>query len=127
MLLLFLLLLALGMASVDAKPVPATQSTPRYRSAARKGNAVSRHFALALLSLTPSSQHALERNEDSNYTLLQAFEWESAGDEDGTSFYQRFEKESERLGEIGITAAWLPPPTKGSSQQGKSRFRNRLR
>jgi alpha-amylase len=32
--------------------------------------------------------------------------------------WKKYEEESERLANMGITAAWLPPPTKGSSPEG---------
>ncbi|KAK4702483.1 alpha-amylase, partial [Phenoliferia sp. Uapishka_3] len=43
------------------------------------------------------------------------FEWHSKG---GGVFWKDFEKASKKLGDMGITAAWLPPPTKASSQEG---------
>jgi hypothetical protein len=36
----------------------------------------------------------------------------------GGVHWKKFESEAERLSSMGITAAWLPPPTKGSSTEG---------
>ncbi|GAA5847444.1 hypothetical protein JCM9279_000483 [Rhodotorula babjevae] len=45
----------------------------------------------------------------SNYTMLQGFEWYSPG---GGVYYKDMESKAKELGEMGITAVWLPPPTK---------------
>ncbi|KAL7415245.1 glycoside hydrolase superfamily [Mrakia frigida] len=50
-----------------------------------------------------------------NFTMIQYFEWYAEGK---GVHWKKFESESKRLGEMGITAAWLPPPTKGSSIDG---------
>lgn len=44
-----------------------------------------------------------------------AFEWFQEG---GGKFYDLFKSRATELGSMGITAAWLPPPTKASSQDG---------
>jgi hypothetical protein len=36
----------------------------------------------------------------------------------GGVHWKKFASEAERLSSMGITAAWLPPPTKGSSTEG---------
>lgn len=52
-------------------------------------------------------------NKEHNYTLLQAFEWYVEG---GGKHWNQLAKEVPRLSEMGITAMWLPPPTKASGQ-----------
>lgn len=63
------------------------------------------------------AHHANEdsRGKPGNYTMMQFFEWYAEGD---GVHWKKYEKESERLADIGITACWLPPPTKGSSPDG---------
>ncbi len=36
----------------------------------------------------------------------------------GGVHWKKFEEETDRLASMGITAAWLPPPTKGASTEG---------
>jgi alpha-amylase len=53
-----------------------------------------------------------------NKTLIQFFDWYCSAD--GTH-WNRFAKEAQRLPELGITAAWLPPAykgTKGAASEG---------
>ncbi|EIW72207.1 alpha-amylase [Tremella mesenterica] len=63
------------------------------------------------------AHHANEddRGRPGNYTMMQFFEWYCEGD---GVHWKKFESETDRLASIGITACWLPPPTKGSSPQG---------
>lgn len=46
--------------------------------------------------------------------MIQFFEWYVPG---GGVHWKKYEEESARLADMGITAAWLPPPTKGSSAE----------
>nr|AFX74688.1 alpha amylase [Glaciozyma antarctica] len=86
----------------DSTPAPPpAAAAAKYRSGANKGNA-----------------RALGKDKKEvpdNYTMLQGFEWFQAG---GGVFWKEFEEKSKSLGDMGITAAWLPPPTKASSQDG---------
>lgn len=43
------------------------------------------------------------------------FEWHSPG---GGVYWKQFKEKAGSLGQMGITAVWLPPPTKASSQDG---------
>lgn len=47
--------------------------------------------------------------------MMQGFEWFSPS---GGLFWKQFEAKLEGLAQIGITAVWLPPPTKASSPEG---------
>ncbi|KAF8217704.1 alpha-amylase [Mycena galopus ATCC 62051] len=51
--------------------------------------------------------------KDQNYTMLQAFEWYAEG---GGVHWKRIEKMVPELASIGVTAMWLPPPTKAAGQ-----------
>ncbi|KAG8864525.1 hypothetical protein FRB96_005028 [Tulasnella sp. 330] len=55
--------------------------------------------------------NAAYSHKDHNYTLLQAFEWYVDGK---GVHWKKLEQQVPRLSEIGITAMWLPPPTKAS-------------
>ncbi|SGY14170.1 BQ5605_C010g06087 [Microbotryum silenes-dioicae] len=55
-----------------------------------------------------------EQEEHRNYTMMQGFEWYSKG---GGKFWNDFKQKSKSLADMGITAAWLPPPTKGQSPE----------
>ncbi|KAG8934554.1 hypothetical protein FRC02_009766 [Tulasnella sp. 418] len=48
-----------------------------------------------------------------NYTMLQAFEWYVEG---GGKHWKKLTAEIPRLSQMGITAMWLPPATKASSE-----------
>ncbi|WVF67353.1 hypothetical protein IAT40_002108 [Kwoniella sp. CBS 6097] len=63
------------------------------------------------------AHHANEdhRGKPGNYTMMQFFEWYAPGD---GVHWKHFEEQTDRLADIGITACWLPPPTKGSSPEG---------
>ncbi|EGG10518.1 family 13 glycoside hydrolase [Melampsora larici-populina 98AG31] len=50
-----------------------------------------------------------------NYTMIQAFEWHSEGN---GKHWKWFKDRVKHLADLGITAAWLPPPTKASSMEG---------
>ncbi|CAE6419588.1 unnamed protein product, partial [Rhizoctonia solani] len=51
--------------------------------------------------------------QDLNYTMLQAFEWYSPG---GGVHWNMLKDRVQELSSMGITAMWLPPPTKASNQ-----------
>ncbi|KAJ7858203.1 alpha-amylase [Mycena leptocephala] len=51
--------------------------------------------------------------KDQNYTMLQAFEWYVDG---GGVHWKRIEKLVPELASMGMTAMWLPPPTKAAGQ-----------
>jgi len=36
----------------------------------------------------------------------------------GGVYWKQMKEKAKLLGDMGITAVWLPPPTKASSQQG---------
>lgn len=57
----------------------------------------------------------LEATINHNYTMIQFFEWNSKG---GGVHWNHFKEQIPRLSKMGITAAWLPPPTKSSSPDG---------
>ncbi|KAK1922270.1 putative alpha-amylase [Papiliotrema laurentii] len=62
-----------------------------------------------------SHQNEEYKGKPGNFTMMQYFEWYAEG---GGVHWKKYEKESERLADMGITACWLPPPTKGSSPDG---------
>lgn len=49
-----------------------------------------------------------------NGVMMQVFQWESPAD---GKFYQRLAQEAEHLKKLGITAVWMPPAHKGTSDQ----------
>ncbi|KAJ1304692.1 hypothetical protein OPQ81_005831 [Rhizoctonia solani] len=51
--------------------------------------------------------------QDLNYTMLQAFEWYSPG---GGVHWNMLKDRVRELSSMGVTAMWLPPPTKSSGQ-----------
>ncbi|KAK4687650.1 alpha-amylase, partial [Tremellales sp. Uapishka_1] len=55
------------------------------------------------------------RGKPGNFTMMQYFEWYCEGN---GVHWKKYESETDRLSSMGITAAWLPPPTKGSSVDG---------
>lgn len=61
------------------------------------------------MSLDANAEYS---HKDHNYTMLQAFEWYVEG---GGKHWKKLEEEVPRLSDIGITAMWLPPPTKASN------------
>ncbi|GAA6043444.1 hypothetical protein JCM8097_002860 [Rhodosporidiobolus ruineniae] len=83
-------------------PVDQNPPAPRYRTHNYRGNA-----------------RALGKQDhpegSSNYTMLQGFEWFTPG---GGKYYNWLKDKAEELADFGITAIWLPPPTKASSQDG---------
>jgi alpha-amylase len=60
-----------------------------------------------------SSANAKYGKKDHNYTMMQAFEWYVPG---GGVFWKDLESKVPHLSDIGITAMWLPPPTKASGK-----------
>ncbi|KPV71753.1 glycoside hydrolase family 13 protein [Rhodotorula graminis WP1] len=77
-------------------PVPQSPPAPRYRTENWRANA----RALG------KGDH---KKGSSNYTMLQGFEWYTPG---GGVYYKDMESKAKELGEMGITAVWMPPPTK---------------
>ncbi|BGP33020.1 hypothetical protein JCM10296v2_004809 [Rhodotorula toruloides] len=79
-----------------APTVPQTPPAPRYRTQNYRGNA-----------------RGLGKQDhpegSSNYALLQGFEWYQEG---GGKYYAWLAGKAKELGEMGITAIWIPPPTK---------------
>ncbi|KAL7420645.1 hypothetical protein Q5752_004596 [Cryptotrichosporon argae] len=63
------------------------------------------------------AHHANEdhRGKPGNFTMMQYFEWYIAAD---GQHWKKYEEESERLSSMGITACWIPPPTKASNPEG---------
>ncbi|ODN77445.1 hypothetical protein L202_04623 [Cryptococcus amylolentus CBS 6039] len=63
------------------------------------------------------AHHANEEHhgKPGNFTMMQYFEWYAPG---GGVHWKKYEDESDRLASMGITACWIPPPTKGSSPEG---------
>ncbi|KAG8889411.1 hypothetical protein FRB99_003992 [Tulasnella sp. 403] len=59
-----------------------------------------------------TTANATYGHKEHNYTMLQAFEWYVDGDGKHLS---KVKSELPRLDHMGITAMWLPPPTKASS------------
>ncbi|KZP22109.1 glycoside hydrolase family 13 protein [Athelia psychrophila] len=58
-------------------------------------------------------RRANSAEREHNYTMLQAFEWDTPG---GGKHWKWFEDHSEELGDMGITVSTpYPPPTRGSS------------
>ncbi|KAG9014454.1 hypothetical protein FRB93_013579 [Tulasnella sp. JGI-2019a] len=57
--------------------------------------------------------NAAYSNKTHNYTLLQAFEWYIDGN---GVLWKKLKDQVPRLSDMGITAMWLPPPTKPSNQ-----------
>ncbi|ELU42665.1 alpha-amylase [Rhizoctonia solani AG-1 IA] len=53
------------------------------------------------------------KEQDLNYTMVQAFEWYSPG---GGVHWNTLKDRVQELSDMGVTAMWLPPPTKASSQ-----------
>lgn len=49
---------------------------------------------------------------DHNYTMMQAFEWYTQGE---GKHWKWLGENAKRFADIGITAVWIPPPTKGAS------------
>ncbi|TDL24317.1 putative alpha-amylase [Rickenella mellea] len=49
-----------------------------------------------------------------NYTMIQAFEWYSEGE---GVHWRKLAKLAPELASIGITAQWIPPPTKAAGQE----------
>lgn len=49
---------------------------------------------------------------DCNYTMMQAFEWYTQAE---GKHWEWLGNNAKRFGEMGITAVWIPPPTKASS------------
>lgn len=51
---------------------------------------------------------------DRNHTILQAFEWYTPG---GGNHWRWLHDNAERFAAMGLTALWLPPPTKAAGDQ----------
>jgi len=67
---------------------------------------------------TDNALHAQDyhsNRENSNYTMLQAFEWYSEG---GGVHWKKLIAKLPELAEMGITALWIPPPTKADAPNG---------
>lgn len=47
--------------------------------------------------------------------MMQYFEWYAPGN---GVHWKKYKEDAPRLAEMGITACWVPPPTKGSSPEG---------
>ncbi|KAF8917380.1 putative alpha-amylase [Mucidula mucida] len=58
--------------------------------------------------------NAAESAQGQNYTMLQAFEWYSEGN---GVHWNKLAKKTDELASFGITAMWLPPPTKAAGQE----------
>ncbi|CDZ98132.1 alpha-amylase [Phaffia rhodozyma] len=63
---------------------------------------------------TEELSHPEIKSVPANFTMIQYFEWYAEGN---GVHWKKFSKESKRLGDMGITAAWLPPPTCASSTE----------
>lgn len=48
-------------------------------------------------------------DSERNLTLLQAFEWHTPG---GGTHWDWLRDNAERFADMGVTAVWIPPPTK---------------
>ncbi|KAF8320734.1 putative alpha-amylase [Clavulina sp. PMI_390] len=55
----------------------------------------------------------VQRSPDSNFTMMQAFEWYCEG---GGVHWDKLSEKSTELANWGITALWIPPPTKAAGQ-----------
>ncbi|BGP41093.1 hypothetical protein JCM10449v2_005062 [Rhodotorula kratochvilovae] len=80
-------------------PVDQSEPAPRYRTQNWRANA-----------------RALGKQDhpqgSSNFTMLQGFEWYTPG---GGVHYDWLASQAKDLGDMGITAIWLPPPTKADT------------
>ncbi|KAK4054314.1 hypothetical protein OIO90_003547 [Microbotryomycetes sp. JL221] len=56
-----------------------------------------------------------EQEIQDNYTMMQGFEWFQ---ESGGKYYKQMIDKAQSIGEMGITAVWIPPSCKASSQEG---------
>ncbi|SJL11595.1 related to alpha-amylase [Armillaria ostoyae] len=56
----------------------------------------------------------MTNDNEQNHTMIQAFEWYSEGN---GVHWKKIADVSPELGEMGITAMWLPPPTKAAGQE----------
>lgn len=56
----------------------------------------------------------MTNDNERNHTMIQAFEWYSEGN---GVHWKKIADVSPELGEMGITAMWLPPPTKAAGQE----------
>ncbi|ESK92575.1 glucan -alpha-maltohexaosidase precursor [Moniliophthora roreri MCA 2997] len=52
--------------------------------------------------------------KEQNYTMIQAFEWYSKG---GGAHWKKLASKVPELASLGITAMWIPPPTKAAGQE----------
>lgn len=75
-------------------------------------SSANRHHSSRLTSRGEGQQ---EEEEEQNYTMLQGFEWYTPG---GGQHWRWLADNADRLSDMGITAIWIPPPTKGASQDG---------
>ncbi|BEI84455.1 hypothetical protein CcaverHIS002_0410590 [Cutaneotrichosporon cavernicola] len=64
-----------------------------------------------------SGADKLHKGDDhtDNFTMMQYFEWYCPA---GGVHWKRYADDVEHLRDVGITACWLPPPTKGSNPEG---------
>jgi len=64
------------------------------------------------------AQHAnaeyLDRHPDANFTMIQAFEWYGEG---GGKHWDKLTELAPKLADWGLTAMWVPPPTKAAGQE----------
>lgn len=59
-----------------------------------------------------ANKYSYEEEAERNYTMLQGFEWYTPG---GGHHWRWLGDNAPRFAELGITALWLPPPTKGAN------------
>ncbi|KAF5356527.1 hypothetical protein D9758_008261 [Tetrapyrgos nigripes] len=57
---------------------------------------------------------AYSSSKAQNYTMIQAFEWYCEG---GGVHWKKLAKRAPELASFGITAMWIPPPTKAAGQE----------
>nr|AOC97452.1 alpha-amylase [Flammulina velutipes] len=61
-----------------------------------------------------SDANATYSGKQQNYTMLQAFEWYTEGN---GAHWKKLTSKTDELADIGVTAMWLPPPTKASAPE----------
>lgn len=52
-------------------------------------------------------------DSETNYTMMQAFEWYTPG---GGNHWNWLAENADRFADMGITALWIPPPTKAAGE-----------
>ncbi|KAF8586977.1 glycoside hydrolase family 13 protein, partial [Ramaria rubella] len=63
--------------------------------------------------MSSHANQAYSSKQDVNYTLLQGFEWYVEG---GGIHWNKVKEHVPKLADMGISAIWLPPPTKAAGQ-----------